>query len=56
MPDQEPQPQPSELARLEPRHTVFGYLHCAGSRELTEGCLRAGFTGLAPDPAKASRA
>jgi alanine dehydrogenase len=41
------EPQPSEIARLEPRHSVFGYFHLAGSRELTEGCLSAGFTALA---------
>jgi alanine dehydrogenase len=47
------EPQPAELARLEPRHTVFGYLHCAGSRELTEGCLKAGFTGVAYETLRA---
>lgn len=41
------EPQPAEIAKLEPRHTVFGYMHFAGSRELTEGCLRAGFTAIA---------
>ncbi|MEO8182197.1 MAG: alanine dehydrogenase [Deltaproteobacteria bacterium] len=47
------EPQPAEIARLEPRHTVFGYFHCAGSRELTEGCLRAGFTALAYETLRA---
>jgi alanine dehydrogenase len=47
------EPQPPELARLEPRHTVFGYLHCAGSRELTEGCLKSGFTGVAYETLRA---
>ena len=24
------EPQPAEIAKLEPRHTVFGYMHFAG--------------------------
>jgi alanine dehydrogenase len=47
------EPQPAEIAKLEPRHTVFGYMHFAGSRELTEGCLRAGFTALAYETLRA---
>ena len=47
------EPQPAELSKLQPRHTVFGYLHCAGSRELTEGCLKAGFTGIAYETLRA---
>lgn len=41
------EPQPAEIERLEPRHTVFGYFHFAGSRTLTESCLARGFTALA---------
>ena len=48
------EPQPAEIARLEPRHTVFGYFHFAGSRELTQGCLEAGFTALAYETLRAS--
>jgi alanine dehydrogenase len=47
------EPQPSEIARLEPRHTVFGYFHFAGSRELTERCLESGFTALAYETLRA---
>jgi len=47
------EPQPAEIARLEPRHTVFGYFHFAGSRELTEGCLAAGFSALAYETLRA---
>lgn len=47
------EPQPAEIARLEPRHTVFGYFHFAGSRELTEGCLRSGFTAIAYETLRA---
>ncbi|MET0411296.1 MAG: alanine dehydrogenase [Polyangiaceae bacterium] len=41
------EPQPREIELLTPRHTVFGYMHFAGSRELTERCLAAGFTAIA---------
>jgi alanine dehydrogenase len=41
------EPQPREIERLNERHTVFGYMHFAGSRELTERCLAAGFTAIA---------
>lgn len=47
------EPQPAEIARLEPRHTVFGYFHFGGSRELTERCLEAGFTALAYETLRA---
>jgi alanine dehydrogenase len=47
------EPQVAEIARLEPRHTVFGYMHFAGSRELTEGCLRSGFTAIAYETLRA---
>ncbi len=47
------EPQPAEIAKLGPRHTVFGYMHFAGSRELTEGCLRSGFTAIAYETLRA---
>ena len=47
------EPQPAEIRRLTPRHTVFGYMHFAGSRELTEGCLEAGFTAIAYETLRA---
>ena len=31
------EPQPEEVARLEPRHTLFTYLHLAADAELTRG-------------------
>ncbi len=47
------EPQPAEIERLEPRHTVFGYMHFAGSRPLTEACLAAGFTAIAYETLRA---
>jgi alanine dehydrogenase len=41
------EPQPSELARLRPHHTVFGYFHFAASEELTRSSLDAGFSAVA---------
>jgi alanine dehydrogenase len=41
------EPQPSELARLDARHTVFGYFHFAASKELTLASLQAGYTAIA---------
>lgn len=41
------EPQASELDKLRPGHTVFGYFHFAASRELTERSLRAGYTAIA---------
>ncbi len=33
------EPQPVEIARMQPGRIIFCYFHFAGSRELTEGCL-----------------
>ena len=33
------EPQPVEVARLEPRHTLFTYLHLAPDPELTQGLI-----------------
>jgi alanine dehydrogenase len=41
------EPQPSEIARLEPRHTLFTYLHLAPDPELTRGLLESGATCVA---------
>jgi alanine dehydrogenase len=41
------EPQRSELEKLRPGHTVFGYFHFAASRELTEHSLSAGYTAIA---------
>jgi alanine dehydrogenase len=36
------EPQPSEVARLEPRHTLFTYLHLAADAELTRALAASG--------------
>ena len=36
------EPQPDEVARLEPRHTLFTYLHLAPDPELTQGLVDSG--------------
>jgi alanine dehydrogenase len=41
------EPQPEEVARLEPRHTLFTYLHLAAAPELTRGLIRSGATCIA---------
>jgi alanine dehydrogenase len=41
------EPQPAEVARLEPRHTLFTYLHLAPDPELTRGLLDSGATCIA---------
>jgi alanine dehydrogenase len=41
------EPQPAEVARLEPRHTLFTYLHLAPDPELTRGLLESGATCIA---------
>jgi alanine dehydrogenase len=41
------EPQPSEVALLEPRHTLFTYLHLAPDSELTAGLMRSGATCIA---------
>ncbi|HEX3240274.1 MAG TPA: alanine dehydrogenase [Solirubrobacterales bacterium] len=41
------EPQPSEVALLEPRHTLFTYLHLAPDPELTQGLLDSGATCIA---------
>jgi alanine dehydrogenase len=41
------EPQPEEVARLRPEHTLFTYLHLAPEPELTEGLVASGATCLA---------
>jgi alanine dehydrogenase len=41
------EPQPGEIARLEPRHTLFTYLHLAADVELTRGLMASGATCIA---------
>jgi alanine dehydrogenase len=41
------EPQPEEVARLEPRHTLFTYLHLAPDPELTRGLMESGATCIA---------
>jgi alanine dehydrogenase len=41
------EPQPDEVARLEPRHTLFTYLHLAADAELTRGLCASGATCVA---------
>jgi alanine dehydrogenase len=38
------EPQPEEVSRLEPRHTLFTYLHLAADPELTRGLVASGAT------------
>jgi alanine dehydrogenase len=41
------EPQPEEVARLEPRHTLFTYLHLAPDPGLTSGLMDSGATAIA---------
>ena len=41
------EPQPVEVARLEPRHTLFTYLHLAPDAALTSGLMDSGATCIA---------
>ncbi len=41
------EPQPDEVARLEPRHTLFTYLHLAPDPGLTNGLIESGATTIA---------
>jgi alanine dehydrogenase len=49
------EPQPVEVARLEPRHTLFTYLHLAPDREQTQGLLSSGATAIAYETVEDSR-
>jgi alanine dehydrogenase len=41
------EPQPVEIARLKPRHTLFTYLHLAPDPEQAEGLMKSGATCIA---------
>jgi alanine dehydrogenase len=49
------EPQPVEVARLEPRHTLFTYLHLAPDRELTQGLVDSSATCIAYETVEDSR-
>ena len=49
------EPQPSELALLQPHHLLFTYLHLAASKPLTEGLLATGCTALAYETLEVNR-
>jgi alanine dehydrogenase len=41
------EPQPSEIAQLRPRHTLFTYLHLAADPEQARGLMKSGATAIA---------
>ncbi len=41
------EPQPHEIALLEPRHILFAYLHLAADKALADGLMRSGATCIA---------
>jgi alanine dehydrogenase len=41
------EPQPQEIALLEPRHILFTYLHLAADKEQAEGLMKSGATCIA---------
>ena len=49
------EPQPEEVARLEPRHTLFTYLHLAPDPEQTRGLLESGATAIAYETVEDAR-
>ena len=49
------EPQPNEIALLEPRHTLFTYLHLAADKPQAEGLMRSGATCIAYETVTDSR-
>jgi alanine dehydrogenase len=49
------EPQPSEIALLEPRHTLFTYLHLAPDPEQTRGLIESGATAIAYETVEDAR-
>ena len=49
------EPQPPEVALLEPRHTLFTYLHLAPDPELTQGLVDSGATCVAYETVEDAR-
>jgi alanine dehydrogenase len=49
------EPQPEEVGRLAPRHTLFTYLHLAADEALTRGLMESGATCIAYETVEDSR-
>jgi alanine dehydrogenase len=49
------EPQASEVGRLEPRHTLFTYLHLAADASLTRGLMASGATCIAYETVEDTR-
>ena len=49
------EPQPPEVARLKPHHTLFTYLHLAADAELTRGLMASGATCIAYETVEDAR-
>ena len=49
------EPQPSEIALLEPRHLLFTYLHLAADKPQAEGLMQSGATCIAYETVTAAR-
>ncbi|MHB8658638.1 MAG: alanine dehydrogenase [Solirubrobacteraceae bacterium] len=49
------EPQRAEVELLEPRHTLFTYLHLAADAELTQGLMRSGATCIAYETVEDAR-
>ncbi len=49
------EPQPPEVGRLKPHHTLFTYLHLAADAELTRGLMASGATCIAYETVEDSR-
>ena len=49
------EPQPEEVSRLQPHHTLFTYLHLAADEKLTRGLMASGATCIAYETVEDSR-
>ncbi len=49
------EPQPDEVALLEPRHILFTYLHLAAHKELTQSLMASGCTAIAYETIEVNR-
>ena len=49
------EPQPDEVGRLKPRHTLFTYLHLAADASLTRGLMESGATCIAYETVEDAR-
>jgi alanine dehydrogenase len=49
------EPQPDEVGRLQPHHTLFTYLHLAADETLTRGLMESGATCIAYETVEDSR-